>query len=96
MEHTMQEQFVIINDAALGAWKICVDDVCKQWRGGYTFEVIHYAVDLHTNEVCNDRDFLAMLGEYATEEGYVEQNINAQCEVLFDAAIERAQLEGTY
>jgi len=78
----MQQQ-VYINDAALGQWALQVYDVCNTGNG-YAFEGYETATDLLTGETCTDEQFLYMLADYALDEGYVEQNISAQCEVLYE------------
>jgi hypothetical protein len=84
------QQCVVINDAALGSWRLHVRDVCKHTDGTYAFEDYTYAEDLHTGEVCNDAAFLQMLAEYALDEGYKEQNISLQCSVLYAAYMQHA------
>ena len=80
----MQQQ-VYINDAALGQWALQVYDVCKHMDNSYAFEGYETATDLLTGETCTDEQFLYMLADYALDEGYVEQNISAQCEVLYES-----------
>ncbi len=82
----MQQQ-VTINDAALGQWALNVCELSKLMDGRYSFEGCYSAVDLTTGEVNTNSKWLQMLCDYAKEEGYVEQNICAQCEVLYEAAI---------
>ena len=79
------KKYVVINDAALGHWKLEVGDICEHMDGSYAFEWFGEAVDLTTGEVCNDEEFKQMLADYAMEEGYAEQNINAQLSVIWDA-----------
>ena len=82
----MQQQ-VFINDAALGQWALNVHSVYKEFNNSYAFEGCNSAVDLTTGEVNTSSDWLQMLCNYALEEGYAEQNISAQCKVLYEAAI---------
>jgi len=78
---------VYINDAALGQWALAVSSVCKNTNGTYAFEDYSTATCLHTGDVCADEQFVYMLADYALDEGYAEQNISAQCEVLYDNAL---------
>ena len=78
------KQYVVINDAALGQWKIEVWDLCEHINGECAFEGAGEAIDLTTGEACKDAEFLEMLYSYALEEGYYEQNISMQCKLLMD------------
>lgn len=79
------QQAVVINDAALGQWALQVSSVCKNGDGTYAFEDYGTATDLVDGHVCIDEQFLHMLADYALDEGYTEQNISAQCAVLYDS-----------
>lgn len=78
------KQYVVINDAALGQWKLEVAELSSELDGTYAFAWYGEAIDLHTGEVCKDEAFVDMLADYALDEGYKEQNISAQCGVLWD------------
>jgi len=81
----MQQQ-VIINDV-FGNWALNVHSVYKKFNNTYAFKGCNSVVDLTTGKVNTWSDWRRMLCNYALEEGYEEQNISAQCKVLYEAAI---------
>ena len=82
----MKKLTICINDAALGQWALEVSSISSS-STGYAFEDYDNATCILTGEVCTDEEFLHTLASYALEEGYEEQNISAQCAVLYEIGL---------